>query len=73
MTVRTFFAIKTHVAMDKIQNTMHPDSHILSVKKVKGGVEVLVDGELVDVETLQSNLAQLGEPKQPENKIGTKQ
>jgi hypothetical protein len=52
---------------------MHPDAHILSVKRVKGGVEVLVDGELVDVETLQSNLAQISEPKQPENKIGTKQ
>jgi flagellar biosynthesis GTPase FlhF len=73
MTVRKFFAVKTHVAMDKVQNTMHPDAHILSVKRVKGGVEVLVDGELVDAETLQSDLAQISEPKQPENKIGTKQ
>ena len=72
MTVRKFFAVKSHVAMEKVQNTMHPNARILSVTKVKGGVEVLVDGELVDVATLEANLAQLAEIKQLENKIGTK-
>ena len=72
MTIRKFFAVKSHVAMEKVQNTMHPNAHILSVTKVKGGVEVLVDGELVDVATLEANLAQLSEAKQLENKIGTK-
>ena len=51
---------------------MHPDAHILSVKKVKGGVEVLVDGELVDVATLQSNLAQLEKNTRLEREIETK-
>jgi len=72
MTVRRFFAVKTHIAMEKIQNMMHPDAHILSVKKVKGGVEVLVDGELVDVATLQSNLAQFEKTTQSGHKIETK-
>ena len=72
MTVRKFFAVKAHVAMEKVQNTMHPNARILSVTKVKGGVEVLVDGELVDVATLEANLAQLAEAKQLENNIGTK-
>jgi len=73
MTVRKFFAVKTHVAMEKVQHMMQPNSRIISVSKVEGGVEVLVDGDLVDVETLQSNLAQLSESTQLESNSGSKQ
>ncbi len=73
MTIRKIFAVKSHIAMEKVRNTMQPNSRILSVKKVQGGVEVLVDGELVDVATLESNLAQLNVTSQLESTAGTKQ
>jgi flagellar biosynthesis GTPase FlhF len=73
MPVRKFFAVKSHVAMEKVRNTMHSGAHILSVKKVQGGVEVLVDGDLVDITTLESNLAQLNNAKQIKDKNRTQQ
>jgi flagellar biosynthesis GTPase FlhF len=73
MTVRRFFAAKSHLVMDKVQRAMRKDMRILSVKKVDGGVEVLVEGDLANRSTVDTQPMQQSKTTQAADKTRPQQ
>jgi flagellar biosynthesis GTPase FlhF len=73
MTVRRFFAAKSHLVMNKVQRAMRKDMRILSVKKVDGGVEVLVEGDLANKSTIATQPMQQSKTTQTTDKTRARQ
>lgn len=48
MTIRRFVAAKSQLAILKVREELQPNARILSVRKIEDGVEVLVEGELLN-------------------------